>query len=170
MEKLRLIVSTGNSDIAIAARWKTLNKIDDVLRQSRKSPSRGPASSHGITVGFFTALSLLFISGAAYIPALSTLYRALASIALGAVAGYLVSRRIPHKTWNDQIYELLAQYPPIDIAGYALLQTAVREHGLRVMDLNIWLDRERSALRHTMPVQISAMESGPKRNFLNRKP
>lgn len=170
MEKLRLIVSTENSNIAVAARWKTLNKIDDVLRQSRKSPSRGPASSHGTAVGFLTIISLLFIAPVAHIPALSTLYRVLASIALGVVAGYLVYRRIPHKTWNDQIYELLAQYPPIDIAGYAQLQTAVREHGLRVMDLTTWLDRERSALRHTMPVQISAIDSGPKRNFLNRKP
>lgn len=170
MDKLRLIVSTENSSIGVAARWKTLGKIEYVLRHSQKSLSRGPASANGIAVGFGTAFSLLFIFPAVHIPAFSAAYRALASIALGMAAGYLVYRRIPHKTWNDRIYELLAQYLPIDIAGYAQLQTAVREHGLRVVDLTTWLDRERSALRHTMPVQISAMESGPKRNFLNRKP
>lgn len=139
-----------NSGDAMRHRWRILHKIKYASFAYRRNlpASRGRLA---MTLGFVAFSSVVLLGyGAERFADIEVpqnvllLCGALAGLFTGLLVKQFSARAV---TFTDEVCRLLADYPPVSVDDYKVLQEAVRSAGfLKLDDLHLWLALEQDAI------------------------
>lgn len=157
----------SRSTVNHRANARKADRLAFLVRQYMRGDILPPATVKALGVAALAGLST-FAVGASVLP--SPVLPGLASGFLVVISYRLVVRRTTNLTAEEHLFSLLAEYQPLDQAGYQRFQTQARESGdLDWYALEAWLKSERSAHLDRSLSAFAGARKGP-RGTTNAQP
>ncbi|CAB3754305.1 hypothetical protein LMG29542_02309 [Paraburkholderia humisilvae] len=159
------------------ARHRQLARIESTIRLSRqlaRHPIRpGPAAQAGIFSGgmCYVLVNALEASLDHTRWHIGGHLGVVISTATALLAGVVVYRRWPYKTYSKKVSGMLAAYEPLDVDAFRAIQAVAESGSLGSEEILEWITREREEIRRRS-AQTEALSRDPATRlpFLRKRP
>lgn len=158
-------------------RRRQLARIESTIRLSRQ------LSRHPVRPG--PAAQAAILAGGLYYVLFNTLEASLdhtrwhigghlgivVSTVAALLAGVIVYRRWPYKTYSGKVYGILSTYEPLDVDAFREIQAVAERGSLSSDDILEWISREREEIRRRSgQTETLSQDTAARLAFLRKRP
>lgn len=158
-------------------RRRQLARIESTIRLSRqlaRHPVRpGPAAQAALFAGglYYVLVNALEASLDHTRWHIGGHLGVLISTAAALLAGVIVYRRSPYKTYSGKVYGMLAEYQPLDADAFRAIQAAAERGSLGSEEILEWISREREEIRlRSGQTETLSQDTAARLAFLRKRP
>lgn len=159
------------------SRRRQLARIESTIRLSRqlsRHPVRpGPAAQAAILAGglYYVLLNALEASLDHTRWHIGGHLGVVISTAAALLAGVVVYRRSPYKTYSGKVYGLLSEYEPLDAEAFREIQAVAERGSLSSDEILEWISREREEIcRRSGQTETLSQDTAARLAFLRKRP